>query len=349
MSHNFCRYLTNGLRIQSWYGTLAAAPCCYLPLEPITSPNFNAVLEKYRARTHCSECLSFVGGDITSPSYPPTISKRRIPDSNHTHPGYIELSIDNKCNAACLSCSDDFSTLWEKQNIKFKIKSKDDYPDPQDNRQVVEDLFENFNFSYLTLLNFLGGEPLISSSTWLVLDRLIKLGLSNNVEIAFTTNGSVAPNDKQLALLYQFKKVTFRFSIDGIGDRFSYLRYPLNWEKVNQVYTLINQNKNFNTAVNTTVSCLNAFYLDELKEWVGDSIWTLPLCTGILSTDSLSNTALKFLQEKYSNDSKLSKLFVKTNTQNSKDILNYLDTWDQHRNLNWKTTFPLAVPYLHNF
>ena len=346
MSHSFCRYLTNGFRIQSWYGTLAASPCCYLPLEPIKSSNFDSMLKKYRLRDHCSECLGFVSGNAAHPSYPPTQSKKYVLDSDHTHPVYVELSIDNKCNAACLSCTDNFSTLWERQNIKFKIKSKNDYPDPQDNKKVVDDLFENFNFSYLRLLNFLGGEPIISSSTWMVLDRLNKLGLSNNIEIIFTTNGSVAPNNDQCNLLYQFKKVNFVFSIDGIGDQFYYLRYPLNWEKVNNVYNSIRQNKNFSTAVNTTVNCLNAFYLNELKSWVGDSVWYLPSCNDILSTNSLPNEALKFLKDKHSDHPQLSKLFS-INTQKTSELVDYLNFWDQNRKLDWKTTFPLAALYLN--
>jgi len=302
-------------------------------------------MKNYHARTHCNECLYFVNGDKTDPSYPPTQSKRNVPDSNHTHPVFIELSIDNKCNAACLSCSDSFSTLWEQQNIKFKIKSKDNYPDPQDNKKVVDELFETFDFSFLKILNFLGGEPLVSASTWLVLDRLNKLGLSNNIEIIFTTNGSVAPDDQQLELLYQFKKVTFSFSIDGIGDQFHYVRYPLKWEKVNRVYTEISQNKKFNTLVNTTVNCLNAFYLDEIKKWVGDAIWHVPLCGGVLSIHSLPNAALNFLRDKYQDNNRLCKLFT-ANRQNTSALIEYLDTWDKNGNLDWKTTFPLAVAHL---
>jgi molybdenum cofactor biosynthesis enzyme MoaA len=346
MSHYFCRYLTNGLRIQSWHGTLAAAPCCYLELEPIKSLNFNKVLENYRLRTHCTECNSFSNGDPIR--YPPNRSKRIVPDSDHTYPVYVEFSIDNKCNAACLSCSDGFSSLWEKQNVKFNIKSKDDYPDPQNDQAVVDEIFRAFDFSYLKLINFLGGEPLISETTWLVLEQLRKLNLANHIEIIFTTNGSVVPKDSQLELLVQFKKVTFQFSIDGLDEQSYYLRYPLRWEKVNQNFNLLNENKNFIVSVNTTVSSLNAFYLDQLQSWVNDTQWTLAECNGILSIQSLPNSALDFLKNKYQSDPKISAIFhkIKTNKSTS-DLIDYLKLWDQNRNLDWKTIFPLAVPYFN--
>ena len=353
MSNSFCRYLTNGLRVQSWHGILAASPCCYLTQIPISSTEFDQSMIEYHQRQNCSNCLYYVSGDTNNPNYPPTHSKQIIPDVEHTHPVYAELSIDNKCNAACLSCTDLFSSHWAEQNKKFNIKTIDDYPDPQNDALVVEDLFNKFNFSYLTELNFLGGEPLISQANLLVIERLINLGVASNIKILFTTNGSTRLTDRQLELFKHFKKITFSYSIDGIDNRFHYLRYPLKWEKLLSSIESTNS-IDANIIVNMTVSALSAFYINEVHQWALEYFknnprfinFHTPRCNDIMSLDALPLEAKHYLQSKYSNNNQLSNLFDgNTSNENIKKFLSHLQTWDQNRNLNWMEEFPEAVPF----
>lgn len=363
MAHSFCRYLTNGLRVQSWHGRLAAAPCCYLPLVPFDDPNFSQKFLKYQSQNTCYSCLNYVNGDTTNISYPPNWSLRMVPDNDHTHPTYVELSIDNKCNAACMSCTDSFSTLWESQNKKFNVKTEDDYPDPQDDEQVVKDLFNKFDFTYLTNLNFLGGEPLISKANFLVIERLIELGIAKNVAVLFTTNGSTRLTDYQIDLLKHFKRVVFTYSIDGIEDRFHYLRYPLKWEKLLSVIEFIKSVDtipNLGIVVNVTVSVLSAFYLNEVESWSNEQFKNDPKffnlhfapCTDIMSLNALPREAKIYLEQKYSKNSRLVNMFRDNQTSNPYAIdrvLNHLSFWDNNRNLNWMEIFPEAVPFYRNY
>lgn len=362
MAHNFCRYLTNGLRVQSWHGRLVAAPCCYLTPIPIDSINYDNEILKYQSQKSCQGCMYYISNDTSDKSYPPNRALRIIPDTTHTHPTYAELAIDNKCNAACMSCTDSFSSLWESQNKKFNIKTEDDYPDPQDDNQVVEDLFNKFNFTYLTELNFLGGEPLISKANFLVIERLIELGIAKNIAVRFTTNGSTRLTDYQSELLSHFRRVDFTYSIDGIEERFHYLRYPLKWEKLLSVIEFtknINTIHNLGIIVNVTVSALNAFYLDEIESWTNEFVKDNRLfkdlhfapCTAIMSLEALPKEAKIYLQQKHASNTRLSNMFAtqRTNPHAINTFLNHLSLWDHNRGLDWKKTFPAAVPFFKDY
>jgi len=358
MSNSFCRYLTNGLRVQSWSGELAASPCCYIPQFSFTDPDYDKKFSQLHTATECDRCLYYVNGDVKNPNYPPNTAARLIPDVDHNHPIYVELSIDNKCNAACLSCSDSFSTLWEEHNKKFNIKSAADYPDPQDDQTVANDLFDRFDFSYLTGLNFLGGEPLISKANLLVMERLIDLGIAQNVRLIFTTNGSTRLTDRQSEILACFKDVTFSYSIDGIADRFHYLRYPLKWEKAESVIDDVKNNEKIKSSfvINMTVNPLNAFYVDEVEDWAngyfkGDPRFkkiVTPSCTGVMSLNSLPIDAVEHLVEKHADDQNLTNQF-KIGVGPSPEFLEHLRVWDQRRNLSWRHTFPAAVPFFEKY
>jgi sulfatase maturation enzyme AslB (radical SAM superfamily) len=358
MSNSFCRYLTNGLRVQSWHGELAASPCCYIPQVSFTDPGYDKKFSQFHNLTDCQRCLYKVSGDVNHFDYSPNKAARRIPDVDHTHPVYAELSIDNECNAACLSCNDSFSSLWEKQNKKYNIKTAADYPDPQDAQQVVDDLFNQFNFCHLTEVNFFGGEPLISKTTGLVLNRFIDLGLSQNIQLTLTTNGSTRLTDHQTELLTCFKNVKFVYSIDGIGDRFHYLRYPLQWKKTESVIDDTRKKEKIKSSsfiVSMTLNPLNAFYVDELLDWANGNFRDDPRfhisinpCVGIMDLTSLPPDAVEYLCKKHAGNDYLINHFRKGRAPRPQ-FLEHLRVWDQRRNLDWKQTFPAAVPFFEKY
>ena len=356
MSNAVCRYLTNGLRVQAWgNNTLAASPCCYLPQVDITDPGFSQTMKDYNQRTACYNCLSFVNGDTNNPNYPPTLAQHRIDDVDHTHPVFAELSIDTRCNAACLMCSDSFSTMWAEQNIRYKIKTLDDYPDPQNDELIVENLFKQFNWSHLRVLNFMGGEPLISQANALVMQRLIDTGVASNIDLIFTTNGSTLITEQQQKTFLHFKSVSFSYSVDGTEQQFHYLRYPLNWSKLQKSIASareLSKLMKVHIGINMTVGALNIFSVNQVQEWARslspaiNSVET-PACNDIMSLSALPESARKMLRHRYSDQSRLlGQLSGPYSIEAQDKLLKYLDAWDQRRGLDWRATFPEAADYL---
>ena len=357
MSNSFCRFLSNGLRVDSWDGELAISPCCFIPRVSMNDPKIDTIMSQYQNATDCQLCSYHVSGDVNYGSYGPNRAVRRIPDVDHTHPVSIEFSLDRKCNAACLMCSDSFSTLWQEQNKKFNIKTAADYPDPQDDQKVVDDLFDRFNLSHVEDINFLGGEPLISKTNLLVMDRLIKLGISQNIQLTLTTNGSTSLTDRQTELLACFKNVKFSYSIDGVESRFHYLRYPLQWKKIVSVIDDTRRNEKIKSSFHfcMTLNPLNAFYVDELVDWANGYFKDDPRfhininpCVGVMDLKSLPSDAVEYLCEKHAGYDYLTNHFRKGKTP-SLQFLEHLRVWDQRRNLDWKQTFPAAVPFFEKY
>jgi organic radical activating enzyme len=322
----------------------------------MNDPNIETIMSQYRNATDCQSCAYQVTGDVNYVNYGPNRAARWIPDVDHNHPISIEFALDTKCNAACLSCSDSFSSLWQEQNKKFNIKTAADYPDPQNDQKVVDDLFDRFDLSHVNFINFLGGEPLISKANLLVMERLIKSGLSQNISLQITTNGSTRLTDRQSELLDCFKDVRFSYSLDGIGDRFHYLRYPLQWKKAESVIADTRKNEKFLFIVNVTINPLNAFYLDEIKNWANDYFKddprlkkiTMTPNIGVMSLESLPLAAVEYLCEKHAGDNFLIRHFKKGQAPRPK-FLEHLRVWDQRRNLDWKQTFPAAVPFFKKY
>jgi len=345
MSNDVCRYLTNGLRVQSWYGDLAASPCCYIPQISLQDPTFTQQMQEFHARVYCNDCRS---------KKPPIQSRLRIPDVNHTDPVYIELSIDTRCNAACLSCNDYFSSTWKEQNQKFQIRTASDYPDPQIDTQVVHDLFNQISFRNVTCINFFGGEPMVSGVTELVLQRLVDEDLAPQITLIFTTNASKPPRDRWLHLLTQFQKVEFLLSIDGIEEQFEYLRWPLKWAKVQDTIDSIQELHSYQITVSATVSALSIFGIHRVQQWAKEQFksskcFGVAPCAGIMSLNALPYAARHLIKSRLPAFPELNQMMVgKESTQALKDLQQYLDLWDRNRRQDWRQVFPDAVIYLDN-
>jgi organic radical activating enzyme len=323
----------------------------------MNDPNIETIMSQWHNATDCQRCLYHVSNDVNHVAYGPNRAARRIPDVDHTHPVSIEFTIDNKCNAACLSCNDSYSSLWQEQNKKFNIKTAADYPDPQDDQKVVDDLFDRFNLSHAEDINFLGGEPLISKANLLVMERLVESGLSQNIQLTLTTNGSTSLTIRQTELLACFKNVKFSYSIDGIGDRFHYLRYPLQWKKIESVIDDTRKNEKIKSSFHfcMTLNPLNAFYVDELVDWANvyfkdDPRFHINInpCIGVMDLKSLPPDAVEYLCEKHAGYDYLTDHFQKGKIPSS-HFLEHLRVWDQRRNLDWRQTFPAAVPFFEKY
>jgi sulfatase maturation enzyme AslB (radical SAM superfamily) len=80
-------------------------------------------------------------------------------------------------------------------------------------------------------LSFYGGEPIIMPQTWQMVKTLSKTDRAKDIFLYFNTN-LTSWKDSNISLLDNFQHVTFGMSIDGIGDRFEYMRHPAQWSKV---------------------------------------------------------------------------------------------------------------------
>jgi sulfatase maturation enzyme AslB (radical SAM superfamily) len=114
-------------------------------------------------------------------------------------------------------------------------------------------------------INFRGGEPLLSSTNFEILKKLIE-NKNTDCFVSFTTNGSIKLNQAQIEILSHFKKLNFCLSIDGVGKKFEYLRYPLKWSNLLENIEQYKAN-NIELSASFTLSNINMLYYSETVEW----------------------------------------------------------------------------------
>ena len=171
---------------------------------------------------------------------------------------YIDLALSNVCNNRCRMCSFDLSTNWYSDAKKLGIEIPKGLIEHKNN-------FDDIDFSKLTYIKMIGGEPLMEQEKFISILNRCKLDTMN---ILVTTNATVRPNDELLSLLKQCKRVRWNLSIDAFGPLNNVLRKGSKWEEVleNLHWFMNTFPKNVN--VNGVVSIYNVNTFYHLTEYV---------------------------------------------------------------------------------
>ena len=202
---------------------------------------------------------------------------------------FLEIGFDNICNLACDPCGPEFSHAWNK-----KLNPKKTIPI----ESVKEDLDPPEN---LTLIRFLGGEPLMTNRHY---KFLMKVYNKQNVEVVYNTNGTFLLKNEDIILLNKFKSVVFIVSIDGYGDLNDKVRSGSLWSDIMKFLHQLESN-NFKIKINTIIHANNWKGLGELADFIHakNYIWRLNLVTYPSNLDI-------------------------TNSENKKEILDYFKMID---------------------
>lgn len=175
----------------------------------------------------------------------------------HAQTLMYQIYLSNLCNQSCVTCNSAASTKWAEVEKKMGIVPAKAY------RAELDDL--EINFRTAQRINLLGGEPMFDPRSFQLLKKLLDHG-NDQCFISFVTNGSIHLNDSQKNILRQFQNVNICFSIDGVGKRFEYMRWPGKWDdllhNLDQYKTITN-----NFSVSYTISAVNAIYHNETIEW----------------------------------------------------------------------------------
>jgi hypothetical protein len=245
----------------------------------------------------------------------------------------IEIQIDTECNAACAICSKQFSSLWRKQLGINEIKY-------QPSINYYKNINKYINLDKLTRINFLGGEPFVNDYH---LELLKQIPYPENVIVQYCSNGSIAPSAEMLSVWEKFKLIHISFSIDDMGDRFTYIRWPLKWDKVDSaIKEYINLPK-VRVSIHATINPLNMFYIKELENWAKNLQFQMIMsaCKGVMDASITPATLREELANYYPPDHKIISI-LNSSTESSfkmQDFISHLDKLDVDRNLDWKKTF----------
>ena len=187
-----------------------------------------------------------------------------------TENNFITASIafGNTCNLKCITCGPASSSKWHneaKEIYNITIKHHKFFKE-----QFVTDFVNNA--PDIVHIDIPGGEPFLSGvpEQKALLNYYISSGQASNITLHYTTNATVFPDDEWWDLWTHFKEIDMQLSIDGVGRRYEYIRFPANWVEVNchiDNYIKKLNLDNFRLSVSHTVSAYNIYYLDEFFTW----------------------------------------------------------------------------------
>ena len=354
------------------------SPCCKFQMAKYNQ-SFNVqtqTLEDYSS----SAFLAEIKQEFTQGQWPHGCDRCRIEEENniaskrqldHTRwqehyqqydlatGGWITASIafGNTCNLKCITCSPYSSSKWQQEyqtihnvNINPVKFYKSDF---------VEKFTEQS--PNVIHLDIPGGEPFLSGvqEQKLLLNHYITTGQAKNINLHYTTNATLFPNQEWWELWKNFKEVDLQLSIDGVGDRYEYIRYPAQWHTLEStVSQYINkQSANIRLSVSHTVSAYNIYYLDEFftwcyniglpTPWVGRVHSPSHMQPEVWSTNAKEYIITHLESSNYVDVVRWASLLK--NTDNStmfESFKKYLRQHDEYRNTNFIKTFPELATYI---
>ena len=205
------------------------------------------------------------------------ISNKRVVQS----PKVIELKFSNLCNLKCVFCASVCSSLWEQdvglpddiannQKLDAKVMSK-----------IMLDWLK-VNFKHIDSINFFGGEPALQQEFYEVVDLFL-----NNTpetvgkkELSFSSNTYYPKSYKDKfesaiqRVLDTGHTVFPRISLDGIGEKQTYQRTGLVWNKFEDNVLSFLEKFNMSTPgvdkvrANIALNVINLVYCDEIVQYL---------------------------------------------------------------------------------
>ena len=267
-------------------------------------------------------------------------------------PRGMDLKLNNVCNLKCRICGPQASSTFLKEyqeRLNITVEGSDYWISNKILGTANEEVINKWADD-LVHLEITGGEPMASPENIKVLDLLIKSGKAKNITVLLNTNGTLY-NKRFLDYVLQFKEITMCISVDDLGSRLEYERYPTEWDIIQENITkFIELRKTHNNLFLTlcpTVSAFNVYYLVDYLEWANTlGIFTYYNILHYPPSHSVKNLPDK-LKEIVSarlthKDFDIVKNFLHLPRDNDtliKEFISKNEELDQYRQQDFKTTF----------
>jgi MoaA/NifB/PqqE/SkfB family radical SAM enzyme len=232
---------------------------------------------------------------------------------------HMSISIGNTCNLNCRMCDPNSSSMiakeWQREHPLGRGMHYNDLivsdVIQKNNNFLGDPLFLQYvkeNYKDLKEVYIFGGEPFIIIEEHLsFLKLLVDLGVSKNIRISYSTNGTNTNLRRFIDLWKNFKEISFSISIDGIEETYDYIRWPNVWSKAEKsiefFHNLVQDNENFSMSIACTVQLLNITSMERFVNYIvanytKNYLFFIPV--GYPAEFSIKGVPLNVLQEVYS-------------------------------------------------
>lgn len=374
------------------------APCCWankfdyspddvLPLDHFSSSEMNRLRkemllgEKTEFLEHfCKWCWMKEEKYGSSPRLHSGLEKVDLSSFNddgsfkNTKGRFLEVALNifgNNCNLQCYECRPTNSSsrialmkmLDPKWTLpKFGLTYEDkEYDSKKIDRshfdQMIDQLIQSAD--KISSVVVVGGEPMLMKSHFDFLDKLINSGHSKYITLSYVSNMTMMTLRSMSKYFENFKYTHIQWSVDGLGERNSWLRYPTNWKntlsnvkEIQNHFSVIPEGTIRSTI---TTSLLSITTFKETYEWLVDQKLAFP-------DDSHDNVIIepnflcprhlpKELKKKVAPDIRkisefrYNELMSEGDENMFKTAVEYCDELDKVRGTNWRLTFPEIAEY----
>jgi len=173
---------------------------------------------------------------------------------------FVELRLGNVCNVKCRTCNPASSSKWRndydqlQKATTFKLtdyNTMEGFRWPE-REGFWEDLLQHCDNVKTFYIN--GGEPTLIKQHFKFLERLVDMG-KTDIKLWYNIN-MTNMNEDIIALWRKFDHVKVSCSIDDLGDRNHYIRFPTEWDTVMKNFLRLKE-EDFELDVTQTVSWMN--------------------------------------------------------------------------------------------
>ena len=289
-SKTFCIYPWIHLHA---YPTGEAYPCCHAEMAyPVGNAHFKTLEEIYRDAPMrglrddmLNERMNPACGRCYEQEESGFFSGRKSANKHHGHHikridddkfqmSYWDIRFSNLCNLSCRSCGHIFSSSWYQDQAKLAGG------DWKDRNQVLNyagrtetDMWEQLvpHLDYVEQIYFAGGEPLMMTEHYNILDELERRGRFD-VRLIYNTNFTHTKLKDRTVFDYwkKFKSVAVGASLDAMGPRAEYIRKGTDWDAVERNRRqMLEICPNVDFYISPTLSIMNALHLPDFhRSWV---------------------------------------------------------------------------------
>lgn len=212
--------------------------------------------------------------------------KDTLPDGTYQkNAKTMQIQMGNICNLKCKMCSQMYSHMhgmetrdigkqdpewlhWVKEqganvnNWTNELGIKQEW---YKNEEFKSRMFEHISKNIIKL-NVIGGEPTLIPEFYELFEYCDKQGTLGDKEVTIVTN-LTNTNPKLTQWLPQLKTWSIWASIDGVGERTEYIRYPSNWNKILESLEFYRNIPGGKITLSPAVQLLNIDQLDEIIQW----------------------------------------------------------------------------------
>jgi len=181
---------------------------------------------------------------------------------------YWDFRFSNVCDLKCRTCDPAHSSTWGEEMSRVNPAGMNGLPILRQgtSAKILAELENDGHYDNVNEVYFAGGEPLVAKEHYILLEKLDEYK-KNNIVLWYNTNFMNLYFKKVPVWKWwnKFTDIRLQVSIDGIGDRGSYIRKGFDSNKFETNLKEVRENApHVKMAASVTISLLNLFHLFDL-------------------------------------------------------------------------------------